>query len=233
MRVLHSLGCVVFAVIAMLAFWTGSAAGELPDQSLTLALMAGWVGIATVLSLAPWLAAAGGRTGVPRRRRVTGGLVGALAGVPVGVLGGLTGLALTGGRAFGPGFAVVAGGHGGTGAGRRDRADGGRSSGSRAYDRAGGDPRRTPHPAGLRAVRRAHRPAAAAAGRRRSAAAGRGGGRRLRPRLRARGRLHDRHRGAGARTRSWPTRERPCTATRSSGWPSASSAASRPSWCSS
>ncbi|MFI6708913.1 NACHT domain-containing protein [Nonomuraea sp. NPDC050478] len=112
-RVLHSLGCVVFAVIAMLAFWTGSAAGELPDQSLTLALMAGWVGIATVLSLAPWPAAAGGRTGVPRRRRVTGGLVGALAGVPVGVLGGLTGLALTGGRAFGPGFAVVAGGTGG------------------------------------------------------------------------------------------------------------------------
>ncbi|TXK42271.1 NACHT domain-containing protein [Nonomuraea sp. C10] len=112
-RVLHSLGCVVFAVIAMLAFWTGSAAGELPDQSLTLALMAGWVVIATVLSLAPWPAAAGGRTGVPRRRRVTGGLVGALGGVPVGVLGGLTGLALTGGRAFGPGFAVVAGGTGG------------------------------------------------------------------------------------------------------------------------
>ncbi|MEV4087535.1 hypothetical protein AB0J43_45470, partial [Nonomuraea fuscirosea] len=50
---------------------------------------------------------------VPRRRRVIGGLLGALAGTPVGVLGGLAGLMLTGGRAFGPGFAVTAGGTGG------------------------------------------------------------------------------------------------------------------------
>ncbi|MEV0621374.1 NACHT domain-containing protein [Nonomuraea sp. NPDC050404] len=114
-RVLHTLGCALFAVIAMLAFWTGSAAGDLggPEQTLTLALMAAWVIVATALSMTPWPAAAGGRTRVPRRRRMTGGLLGALAGVPAGVLGGLAGLALTGGRAFGPGFAVAAGGIGG------------------------------------------------------------------------------------------------------------------------
>ncbi|MFG1948546.1 NACHT domain-containing protein [Nonomuraea sp. NPDC048826] len=112
-RVLHSLGCAIFAVVAMLAFWTGSAAGELGDPALTSGLMAAWVAIAVGLSLAPWPAAAGGRAEAPRRRRVTGGLLGALAGVPVGVLGGLAGLALTGGRVFGPGFAVAAGGIGG------------------------------------------------------------------------------------------------------------------------
>jgi hypothetical protein len=117
-RVLHCLCCVVLAVIAMLAFWTGSAAdgpggGFGPEQLLTLAIMAGWVAIATGLSLSPWPAAAGGRTDVPRRRRVIGGLLGGLAGAPVGVLGGLTGLVLTGGRVFGPAFAVTAGGTGG------------------------------------------------------------------------------------------------------------------------
>ncbi|MEO3867358.1 NACHT domain-containing protein [Nonomuraea sp. B12E4] len=120
-RALHCLCCVILAVIAMLAFWTGSAVdgpGDLrgglsPEQLLTLALMASWVGIATGLSLSPWPAAAGGRMDVPRRRRVTGGLLGALAGLPVGVLGGLAGLALTGGKVFGPAFAVGAGGTGG------------------------------------------------------------------------------------------------------------------------
>ncbi|TDD25519.1 NACHT domain-containing protein [Nonomuraea diastatica] len=114
-RVLHCLGCAVFAVIAMLAFWTGSAVDDPggPAESLTLALMAGWVAIATGLSLSPWPAAAGGRAEVPRRRRVIGGLLGVLAGVPAGVLGGLAGLVLTGGRVFGPVFAVAAGGTGG------------------------------------------------------------------------------------------------------------------------
>ncbi|MEV0151402.1 MULTISPECIES: NACHT domain-containing protein [unclassified Nonomuraea] len=120
-RALHCLCCVILAVVAMLAFWTGSALdspadlrdGLDPEQLLTLALMAGWVGIATGLSLSPWPAAAGGRTDVPRARRVAGGLLGALAGVPVGVLGGLAGLLLTGGRIFGPAFAVAAGGIGG------------------------------------------------------------------------------------------------------------------------
>ncbi|MEV0384740.1 NACHT domain-containing protein [Nonomuraea sp. NPDC050643] len=120
-RVLHCLCCVLLAVIAMLAFWTGSAvdgpgdlrAGLGSEQALTLALMAGWVSIATGLALSPWPAAAGGRTNVPRERRVMGGLLGALAGLPVGVLGGLAGLVLTEGRVFGPAFAVVAGGIGG------------------------------------------------------------------------------------------------------------------------
>jgi hypothetical protein len=115
-RMLHCLACVLFAAVAMLAFWTGSVAegaGTGPERLLTLALMAGWVAIATGLSLSPWPAAAGGRSEVPRRRRVIGGLLGASAGVPVGVLGGLAGLVLTGGRAFGPVFAVVAGGTGG------------------------------------------------------------------------------------------------------------------------
>lgn len=119
-RALHSLGCVILAVIAMLAFWTGSAVdgpggprGQTGPEILTLALMGGWVAIATGLSLSPWPAATGGRTDVPRRRRMIGGLLGALAGVPVGVLGGLAGLVLTGGRVFGPGFAVAAGGTGG------------------------------------------------------------------------------------------------------------------------
>ncbi|NKZ09261.1 NACHT domain-containing protein, partial [Actinomadura latina] len=93
-RALHCLTCLVLAVIAMLAFWTGSAVdrpGDLRDgldagEGLTLALMAGWVGIATGLSLSPWPAAAGGRANVPRRRRLPGGLLGALTGVPAGVL---------------------------------------------------------------------------------------------------------------------------------------------------
>ncbi|MFC7586480.1 NACHT domain-containing protein [Nonomuraea antimicrobica] len=116
-RALHCLCCVLFAVVAMLAFWAGSAVdgpGDLrgrPDagQGLTLALMAGWVAIATGLSLSPWPSAAGGRGDVPRRRRVIGGLLGALAGGPSGALCGLAGLALTEGRVFGPVFAVVAG----------------------------------------------------------------------------------------------------------------------------
>ena len=72
--------------------------------------MAGWVGIATGLSLSPWPAAAGGRAKSLSRRRVIGGLLGALAGAPVGAAGGLAGLVLTGERVFGPGFAVAAGG---------------------------------------------------------------------------------------------------------------------------
>nr|SBO97648.1 hypothetical protein BN4615_P7164 [Nonomuraea gerenzanensis] len=120
-RVLHGGCCVLLAITAMLAFWTGSAIDDLgdlhrepgPEQTLTLALMASWVGIAAGLSLSSWPAAAGGRTNVPARRRLTGALLGALAGVPVGVLGGLSGLAMTEGRIFGPGFAVVAGGTGG------------------------------------------------------------------------------------------------------------------------
>ncbi|NBE93111.1 NACHT domain-containing protein [Nonomuraea sp. KC401] len=114
-RVLHCLGCAVFAVIAMLAFWAGSGAGQSgsPADPLTLALMAGWVAIAICLSLSPWPAAAGGRSEVPRRRRVIGGLLGALGGLPAGVLGGLAGFVLTGGRVFGPVFAVAAGGAGG------------------------------------------------------------------------------------------------------------------------
>ncbi|MFC4014774.1 NACHT domain-containing protein [Nonomuraea purpurea] len=116
-RALHALCCVIFAVIAMLAFWAGSAVdlrGRVDmEDGLTLALMAGWVGIATGLSLSPWPAAAGGRTNVPRRRRVIGGLLGALAGGPIGVLCGLAGLMLTGGKVFGPAFAVAAGATGG------------------------------------------------------------------------------------------------------------------------
>ncbi|MFC5825261.1 NACHT domain-containing protein [Nonomuraea insulae] len=114
-RALHCLVCVILAVIAMLAFWTGSAVDGPggPAEVLTLALMAGWVAIATGLSLSAWPAAAGGRSEVPRRRRVIGGLLGVLAGVPVGVLGGLAGLVLTEGKVFGPVFAVAAGGTGG------------------------------------------------------------------------------------------------------------------------
>jgi hypothetical protein len=116
-RALHCLGCLVFAVVAMWAFWTGSAVDRLGglrdglsvEEGLTLALMAGWVGIATGLSLWTWPAAAGGRANVPLRQRLTGGALGALAGGPLGVLGGLTGLALTGGENFGPGFATLAG----------------------------------------------------------------------------------------------------------------------------
>ncbi|GAA3967842.1 hypothetical protein GCM10023085_57840 [Actinomadura viridis] len=75
-RLLHGLCCLVLAVTAMAAFWVGSGidrAGDLldgpaPGQVFTLALMAGWVAIATVLSLSPWPAAAGGRTNVPRSR---------------------------------------------------------------------------------------------------------------------------------------------------------------------
>jgi hypothetical protein len=121
-RVLHCLCCVISAVIAMLAFWAGSAVDRPSDlrdgltgnEGLTLALMAGWVGIATGLSLSPWPAAAGGRANIPFRRRMIGGLLGALAGGPVGVLGGLAGLVLTGGRVFAPVFAVAAGAAGGT-----------------------------------------------------------------------------------------------------------------------
>ncbi|WP_433444942.1 NACHT domain-containing protein [Nonomuraea sp. CA-141351] len=117
-RVLHCMCAVLLAVIAMIAFWMGSAAGDpgaglSAEQVLTLVLMKSWVGIVTGLSLSPWPAAAGGRSNVPRRRRVTGALLGALAGLPVGVLGGLAGLVLTGGNIFGPAFAVVAGGTGG------------------------------------------------------------------------------------------------------------------------
>ncbi|MFB4263339.1 NACHT domain-containing protein [Nonomuraea sp. GTA35] len=115
-RALHCLCAVLLAIIAMLAFWTGSAAGDLgtgAEQALTLALMTSWVGIVTGLSLSSWPAAAGGRSDVPRRRRVMGALLGALAGLPVGVLGGLAGLLLTGGKIFGAAFAVVAGGTGG------------------------------------------------------------------------------------------------------------------------
>lgn len=120
-RALHGLACLLFAVIAMLAFWTGSAVDDPDDlrdgfdagEGLTLALMAGWVGIATGLSLSPWPSAAGGRANVPRGRRLLGGLFGVLAGLPAGVLGGLAGLALTGGEVFGPGFAVAAGAAGG------------------------------------------------------------------------------------------------------------------------
>ncbi|AQZ64022.1 hypothetical protein BKM31_23450 [[Actinomadura] parvosata subsp. kistnae] len=127
-RVLHCLFAVTLAVVAMLAFWTGSGAGDASpgmgmgmgmgmdggaEQALTLALMTSWVGIVTGLSLSSWPAAAGGRTNVPHRRRLTGALLGALAGLPVGVLGGLAGLLLTGGRVFDLGFAIVAGGTGG------------------------------------------------------------------------------------------------------------------------
>ncbi|TDD82050.1 NACHT domain-containing protein [Actinomadura rubrisoli] len=119
---LHCLCCAVLAVVAMLAFWTGSAvdgAGDLrdgltPGEGLTLALMGGWVGIAIGLSLSPWPAASGGRTNVSGRQRLTGGLLGALAGGPAGVLGGLAGLVLTGGDVFGPVFAVAAGAAGGS-----------------------------------------------------------------------------------------------------------------------
>ncbi|WP_433176689.1 NACHT domain-containing protein [Actinoallomurus sp. CA-150999] len=121
-RALHCLCCAIFAVIAMLAFWVGSAVDPLTDlrdglgagEGLTLALMVGWVAIATGLSLSPWPAADGGRANVPHRRRMIGGLLGALAGGPVGVLGGLGGLMLTSGRVFGPGFAVAAGAAGGS-----------------------------------------------------------------------------------------------------------------------
>jgi hypothetical protein len=116
-RALHFLCCVIFAVIAMVAFWLGSAVDRLAGlrdgidggEVLTLGLMAGWLGIAAALSLSPWPAAAGGRTKVPVRQRLIGGLLGALAGGPVGVLGGLCGLALTEGALFGAGFATVAG----------------------------------------------------------------------------------------------------------------------------
>ncbi|MCP9979026.1 NACHT domain-containing protein [Actinomadura madurae] len=121
-RALHGLCCAALAVVAMLAFWTGSALDRpgdplgvpVPEAGLTLALMAGWVATATGLALSPWPTAAGGRTSVPYRRRVTGGLLGALAGAPAGVLGGLTGFALTGGDVFGPAFAAAAGATGGT-----------------------------------------------------------------------------------------------------------------------
>lgn len=120
-RVLHCLCCVIFAVIAMLAFWVGSAvdrAADLRDgldaeEGLTVALMVGWVGIAAGLALSSWPAAGGGRANVPLRQRVTGGLVGALVGGPAGVLGGLAGLGLTGGKVFGPVFATAAGAAGG------------------------------------------------------------------------------------------------------------------------
>ncbi|GAA4622862.1 hypothetical protein GCM10023196_016750 [Actinoallomurus vinaceus] len=121
-RALHALCCAVLAITAMLAFWAGSAVdrhsglrhGIGAGEGLTLALMAGWVAIAVGVSLSPWPAAAGGRANVPRRRRVIGGLLGALAGGPLGVLGGLAGLVLTDGRVFGPVFAVASGAAGGS-----------------------------------------------------------------------------------------------------------------------
>ncbi|MEV6157334.1 NACHT domain-containing protein [Nonomuraea sp. NPDC052129] len=118
-RAVHCLCCVIFAVVAMLAFWAGSAVDRPGDprdwlgEGLTLSLMAGWVVIATGLSMSQWPTAAGGRANVPRRRRVIGGLFGALAGGPVGALCGLTGLVLTEGRVFGPVFAIAAGAAGG------------------------------------------------------------------------------------------------------------------------
>jgi hypothetical protein len=116
-RALHCLSCAVLAVVAMCAFWAGSAVDRIANlgdgvgagEGLTLALMVGWAGIATGLSLRSWPSAAGGRANVPLRQRLTGGLLGAVAGGPIGVLGGLIGLALTGGRVFGPLFATVAG----------------------------------------------------------------------------------------------------------------------------
>ena len=121
-RALHAACCAVLAVVAMLAFWEGAAVAEAPggpdgglapEGRVLLALMAGWVGIATGLSLSPWPSASGGRTGVPRGRRILGGVLGGLAGAPAGVLGGLAGLALTGGEVFGTGFALAAGAAGG------------------------------------------------------------------------------------------------------------------------
>lgn len=120
-RALHCLCSVVFAIIAMAAFWTGAGIdrpGDLSDgldleEGLTLALMAGWVSIATGLSLSSWPAAAGGRANVPRRQRVIGGLLGAVVGGPVGAIGGLAGLVLTRERVFGPVFAVAGGAAGG------------------------------------------------------------------------------------------------------------------------
>ncbi|MFI0452035.1 NACHT domain-containing protein [Actinomadura sp. 6N118] len=120
-RVLHGLCCAAFAIVAMLAFWTGSAVDP-PDgpsagiglaEGFTLALMAGWVAIAIGLALSPWPSAAGGRANVPRRQRVIGGLLGGLVGAPAGALGGLGGLWLTGGKVFGFGFALIGGSIGG------------------------------------------------------------------------------------------------------------------------
>jgi hypothetical protein len=64
-RALHCLCSVLLAVVAMLAFWTGSSIDRLGDlrdgldagQVLTAAFATGWVGIAAALSLSPWPAA--------------------------------------------------------------------------------------------------------------------------------------------------------------------------------
>ncbi|MFI0482845.1 NACHT domain-containing protein [Actinomadura sp. 9N215] len=116
-RVLHGSCCAVLAVVAMLAFWTGSAVdrpgdltdGLAPGEAFSLVLMAAWVCLAVALSLAPWPTAAGGRSNVRYGPRLLGSLVGALAGCAVGVAGGLAGLVVTGGEIFGPAFAVAGG----------------------------------------------------------------------------------------------------------------------------
>jgi hypothetical protein len=116
-RALHFLLCTLLAVVAMAAFWAGSAVDSLEnlrdgldaEEGLTLALMAGWVGIAMGLSLWPWPAAAGGRANVLLRERLSGIVVGALAGAPIGIMVGLAGLVLTDGKAFGMVFAMISG----------------------------------------------------------------------------------------------------------------------------
>lgn len=114
-RVLHCLCCAILAVIAMMAFRAGSAAGlrdgSMGHELLTLTLMAGWVSIAIGPSLVPWPAAARGRANVPCGGRLIGGVLGAVVGGPVGALGAR--LALTGGSAFGPVFATAVGVTGG------------------------------------------------------------------------------------------------------------------------
>jgi NACHT domain len=116
-RALHFLCCLILTVIAMAAFWAGSTVGRLENpldgldvrERLSLALMTGWIVIATGLSLRPWPAATGGRADVRLRQRLSGGLLGALAGGPIGVMGGLAGLVLTDGKVFGIAFAIAAG----------------------------------------------------------------------------------------------------------------------------
>ena len=183
-------------------------------EGLTLALMAGWVGIATGLSLSPWPAAAGGRGHVPRRRRMIGGLLGALAGGPVG-------------RARRPGRARADRGEGLRSRLRRRRGGGrglvfGAVIGLTAAGRRGAE-RMTVSEAvraepvtllgfglcgaltGLPPLRLAHAGPLPLAG---------GDHGRLRRWPSRSGSSSRSPRAAGARTRSWPTRARPSTATR-------------------